>query len=60
MNETKILYRIEWLNSPDKEGNRTIQYTTARKENMLVALTEVINYFEIDIKDVIKIEQVFN
>lgn len=60
MSEVKTLYRIEWLDAPDKDGNRVIQSTTARKENMIIAITEVCNFFGIALTDVIKIEQVFN
>jgi len=57
MEEAKSLYKIWWLESPDKDGNRTIQYTTKRDTSMINAIQAVIQFFELDEGDIIQVKK---
>lgn len=52
----KKFFKVWWLDSPDKDGNRIHQYTTKRDVDMISAIKAVVEFFGLDINDVFKVE----
>lgn len=54
----KKLFKVWWLDTPDANGDRAHQYTTKRDTDMISAIKAVVDFFELEMNDIIKAEQI--
>lgn len=53
----KKIYKITWMDTPDKDGNRILQYTTIHRESLTQAIQDTLAFFKITEDDIIQIER---